>query len=99
MLAFWRGLDQHFALILGIARPRHQPGHFQPLEQWGQRARFERKPGDGRSDDVASIAEVTRRRFARHVADAQPPVGEEGKAKRFAYPAYLLMPVLVATLK
>ncbi|MFD6199065.1 excinuclease ABC subunit UvrC [Mycobacteriaceae bacterium NPDC060252] len=27
--------------------------------------------GDGRSDDVASIAEVTRRRFARHVQDAQ----------------------------
>ncbi|MGH3955956.1 MAG: excinuclease ABC subunit UvrC [Mycobacterium sp.] len=26
--------------------------------------------GDGRSDDVASIAEVTRRRFARHVQDA-----------------------------
>jgi excinuclease ABC subunit C len=26
--------------------------------------------GDGRSDDVASIAEVTRRRFQRHVADA-----------------------------
>ena len=25
--------------------------------------------GDGRSDDVASIAEVTRRRFARHIAD------------------------------
>ena len=25
--------------------------------------------GDGRSDDVASIAEVTRRRFLRHVAD------------------------------
>ncbi|WP_078311931.1 MULTISPECIES: excinuclease ABC subunit UvrC [unclassified Mycobacterium] len=27
--------------------------------------------GDGRSDDVASIAEVTRRRFARHMHDAQ----------------------------
>ncbi len=27
--------------------------------------------GDGRSDDVASIAEITRRRFARHVQDAQ----------------------------
>ena len=33
--------------------------------------------GDGRSDDVASIAEVTRRRFARHVADAQAPVPED----------------------
>ena len=27
--------------------------------------------GEGRSDDVASIAEVTRRRFQRHVADAE----------------------------
>ena len=35
--------------------------------------------GDGRSDDVASIAEVTRRRFARHVADARQPVIEDGK--------------------
>nr|WP_155909536.1 MULTISPECIES: excinuclease ABC subunit UvrC [unclassified Mycolicibacterium] len=34
--------------------------------------------GDGRSDDVASIAEVTRRRFARHVADTQ--VGAEPSA-------------------
>jgi excinuclease ABC subunit C len=45
--------------------------------------------GDGRSDDVASIAEVTRRRFARHVADAQAPVVEDGKARRFAYPPNL----------
>ncbi|MFN8031706.1 MAG: excinuclease ABC subunit UvrC [Mycobacterium sp.] len=29
--------------------------------------------GDGRSDDVASIAEVTRRRFLRHVHDQQDP--------------------------
>ncbi|MDL9935808.1 excinuclease ABC subunit UvrC [Gordonia sp. ABSL1-1] len=28
--------------------------------------------GDGRSDDVASIAEVTRRRFLRHRADQEP---------------------------
>ncbi|TQF66428.1 excinuclease ABC subunit UvrC [Rhodococcus spelaei] len=28
--------------------------------------------GDGRSDDVASIAEVTRRRFLRHSSDAAP---------------------------
>jgi excinuclease ABC subunit C len=57
--------------------------------------------GDGRSDDVASIAEVTRRRFARHVSDMQntgvftaqdtvagsadPPV----KPRRFAYPPNL----------
>ena len=47
--------------------------------------------GDGRSDDVASIAEVTRRRFARHVADAQAPVVEDGKARRFAYPPNLFV--------
>ncbi|BBX16807.1 excinuclease ABC subunit C [Mycolicibacterium duvalii] len=29
--------------------------------------------GDGRSDDVASIAEVTRRRFYRHLRDTRPP--------------------------
>lgn len=60
--------------------------------------------GDGRSDDVASIAEVTRRRFARHVADTQ--VGAEPSAadasvtdatetptrpKRFAYPPNLFV--------
>lgn len=55
--------------------------------------------GDGRSDDVASIAEVTRRRFARHVADTQvlenadvtdateTPV----RPKRFAYPPNLFV--------
>jgi excinuclease ABC subunit C len=47
--------------------------------------------GDGRSDDVASIAEVTRRRFARHVADAQAPVVEDGKARKFAYPPNLFV--------
>ena len=47
--------------------------------------------GDGRSDDVASIAEVTRRRFARHVADAQAPVIEDGKARKFAYPPNLFV--------
>ena len=57
--------------------------------------------GDGRSDDVASIAEVTRRRFQRHVADAEPvPVasgeaGGEGSApvrpRRFAYPPNLFV--------
>ena len=35
--------------------------------------------GDGRSDDVASIAEVTRRRFARHVADAQAPTSRTAR--------------------
>ena len=47
--------------------------------------------GDGRSDDVASIAEVTRRRFHRHVSDADRPVVEEGKARRFAYPPNLFV--------
>ena len=32
--------------------------------------------GEGRSDDVASIAEVTRRRFLRHVHDQRPDPGE-----------------------
>jgi excinuclease ABC subunit C len=32
--------------------------------------------GEGRSDDVASIAEVTRRRFLRHVSDAAPVADE-----------------------
>jgi excinuclease ABC subunit C len=47
--------------------------------------------GDGRSDDVASIAEVTRRRFQRHVADADRPLVEEGKTRRFAYPPNLFV--------
>jgi excinuclease ABC subunit C len=45
--------------------------------------------GDGRSDDVASIAEVTRRRFLRHVSEADRPLIEDGKARRFAYPPNL----------
>jgi excinuclease ABC subunit C len=47
--------------------------------------------GDGRSDDVASIAEVTRRRFARHVADLENTnvLTAEGKSRRFAYPPNL----------
>ena len=49
--------------------------------------------GEGRSDDVASIAEVTRRRFQHHVADAEAaesaePVTAE-KPRRFAYPPNL----------
>ncbi len=49
--------------------------------------------GDGRSDDVGSIAEVTRRRFLRHLSDAG--AGESGrdpaevKPRRFAYPPNL----------
>jgi excinuclease ABC subunit C len=43
--------------------------------------------GEGRSDDVASIAEVTRRRFLRHLqADVMAP---EGKSRKFAYPPNL----------
>ncbi|OCB07467.1 excinuclease ABC subunit C [Mycolicibacterium porcinum] len=45
--------------------------------------------GEGRSDDVASIAEVTRRRFLRHVSDTQPEPGTEQRPRRFAYPPNL----------
>jgi excinuclease ABC subunit C len=47
--------------------------------------------GDGRSDDVASIAEVTRRRFWRHLQDIQHPeeLAPEGKSRKFAYPPNL----------
>lgn len=61
--------------------------------------------GDGRSDDVASIAEVTRRRFYRHLRDNEesgmpPPEGPEGsensprasaRPARFAYPPNLFV--------
>lgn len=51
--------------------------------------------GEGRSDDVASIAEVTRRRFMRHLRDAEvsdEEVGREtGKPRRFAYPPNLFV--------
>ncbi|MFV8262354.1 excinuclease ABC subunit UvrC [Mycolicibacterium peregrinum] len=47
--------------------------------------------GDGRSDDVASIAEVTRRRFLRHVSDTQPEVGADQRPRRFAYPPNLFV--------
>lgn len=55
--------------------------------------------GDGRSNDVASIAEVTRRRFLRHVHDMTRPdepapddlgmSAPEGKSRKFAYPPNL----------
>jgi excinuclease ABC subunit C len=60
--------------------------------------------GDGRADDVASIAEVTRRRFWRHVRDAGQPGDAAGnladgtgeldaavpvRSRRFAYPPNL----------
>jgi excinuclease ABC subunit C len=49
--------------------------------------------GDGRSDDVASIAEVTRRRFYRHLHDIQHPteLSPEGKSRKFAYPPNLFV--------
>ena len=47
--------------------------------------------GEGRSDDVASIAEVTRRRFLRHVSDAQPEAGTDQRPRRFAYPPNLFV--------
>ncbi len=43
--------------------------------------------GQGRSDDVASIAEVTRRRFLRHL-DTETPA-PEGKSRKFSYPPNL----------
>jgi excinuclease ABC subunit C len=45
--------------------------------------------GEGRSDDVASIAEVTRRRFQRHLAAAPEPADSDGRPRRFAYPPNL----------
>ena len=59
--------------------------------------------GDGHSDDVASIAEVTRRRFLRHSADgsAEGAGGDlaseaaldpqTGRPRRFAYPPNLFV--------
>ncbi|GAB2649042.1 excinuclease ABC subunit UvrC [Prescottella soli] len=56
--------------------------------------------GDGRSDDVASIAEVTRRRFLRHNRDTADVSGgdlapeaaldpQTGRPRKFAYPPNL----------
>ncbi|BCO36509.1 UvrABC system protein C [Mycobacterium heckeshornense] len=47
--------------------------------------------GHGHSDDVASIAEVTRRRFMRHLRDQQDPnmLAPEGRSRKFAYPPNL----------
>ena len=50
--------------------------------------------GDGRSDDVASIAEVTRRRFMRHVcrpAEHRRVLTAEGQSRKFAYPPNLFV--------
>ena len=43
--------------------------------------------GEGRSDDVGSIAEVTRRRFLRHVHDQQQPLEELAPGSDVAGPA------------
>ncbi|MDO5730199.1 excinuclease ABC subunit UvrC [Corynebacterium sphenisci] len=71
-----------------------------------RRYRIREAAGEGRSDDVASIAEVTRRRFRRHMedrravpeeddaafADEAPEVVEETTgARRFAYPPQLFI--------
>ncbi|EHB50521.1 UvrABC system protein C [Mycolicibacterium rhodesiae JS60] len=45
--------------------------------------------GEGRSDDVASIAEVTRRRFTRHVAEQQQTFEEFSARSDVAGPAAL----------
>ncbi|HKS52933.1 MAG TPA: excinuclease ABC subunit UvrC [Pseudonocardiaceae bacterium] len=52
--------------------------------------------GGGRSDDVASIAEVVRRRFARYLRDKEmtdkPALDPEtGRPRKFAYPPNLLV--------
>ncbi len=48
--------------------------------------------GDGRSDDVASIAEVTRRRFHRHLKETPEPEGPpSARPARFAYPPNLFV--------
>ena len=46
--------------------------------------------GGGRSDDVASIAEVTRRRFHRHLRDADD-ADSAARPGRFAYPPNLFV--------
>ena len=65
--------------------------------------RIREAAGDGRSDDVGSIAEVTRRRFRRHhedpaltpdetdgpVDDESGPDAKSTPARRFAYPPQL----------
>ncbi|MBV9012544.1 MAG: excinuclease ABC subunit UvrC [Pseudonocardiales bacterium] len=52
--------------------------------------------GEGRSDDVASIAEVVRRRFARYLRENEPTGSpgqdpDSGRPRKFAYPPNLLV--------
>lgn len=49
-----------------------------------RRYRVKEAAGDGRSDDVASIAEITRRRFLRHNQDKLAVPDEEAEAQTFA---------------
>lgn len=72
-----------------------------------RRYRIKEAAGDGRSDDVGSIAEITRRRFKRHKQDklahpdeeveessfAEEKVAEEAAeaGRRFAYPPQLFI--------
>jgi excinuclease ABC subunit C len=63
--------------------------HVQGTDVVGSLVVFE--DGLPRKSDVASIAEVTRRRFLRHVQDQEDPkiLSPEGKSRRFAYPPNL----------
>lgn len=71
-----------------------------------RRYKIKEAAGDGHSNDVASIAEVTRRRFLRHTSDrtvvpdesefdgtrfADEDVTESSESKRFAYPPQLFI--------
>ncbi|KQB85819.1 excinuclease ABC subunit UvrC [Corynebacterium lowii] len=71
-----------------------------------RRYRIKEAAGEGRSDDVGSIAEVTRRRFLRHHTQREVPEAEEfdgstfsdekveemsTDTKRFAYPPQLFI--------
>ncbi|MGH3866854.1 MAG: excinuclease ABC subunit UvrC [Pseudonocardiaceae bacterium] len=49
--------------------------------------------GEGHSDDVASIAEVVRRRFARYLKETEPTGldPDTGRPRKFAYPPNLLV--------
>ena len=60
-----------------------------PRKQDYRRFAIKDAAGGGRSDDVASIAEITRRRFAR-MRQNEPIVDPEtGKPRKFAYPPNL----------
>src|SRR5699024_10100435 len=49
-----------------------------------RRYRIKEAAGDGRSDDVGSIAEITRRRFKRHYEDKLANPDEEADASNYA---------------